>query len=60
VIADKIKDTEKDKERRVTEEKVRTSVKQWEQAFSGFPINCRRVVDLFAEDGIYFYIIYER
>jgi len=39
-------------EENAVEDGVRLAVKKWEQAFSGFPMNCRRVVDLFAEDGV--------
>jgi len=50
--------TTKDKSNETTDEKstieagIRAAVKQWEHATSGFPVNCRRIVDLFADDGV--------
>lgn len=32
-------------------EKVEALVRSWEKALSGKPVNCRRFVDLFVEDG---------
>ncbi len=35
------------------EENVRKALKEWERAMSGKPINCRRFVDLFKDDGVW-------
>jgi hypothetical protein len=32
-------------------EGIRAALKKWEQAHSGRPINCRRLADLFEDDG---------
>eukprot|EP01132_Coremiostelium_polycephalum_P002275 gene2275-2802_t len=34
------------------EERVRAEIKVWENNWSGFPINCRRMVDTLSEDGV--------
>jgi len=39
-------------ERRIIEAGVRNATALWERGFSGFPVNCRKLVDLMADDGV--------
>ncbi|EGC36070.1 hypothetical protein DICPUDRAFT_78242 [Dictyostelium purpureum] len=41
-----------DKSNKTTEERIRDEIKVWEQNWSGFPINCRRMVDTLSSDGV--------
>jgi hypothetical protein len=35
------------------EENIKAALREWERGLSGKPINCRRFVDLFIDDGVW-------